>query len=77
MEVLIFETSHPASSEAALIYINFMSHYEHMLCAVKEPLGVAGAAEGLTCRRQCRAAWKEWMKRQITVQTSGNKKCET
>jgi hypothetical protein len=49
MEVLIFETSHPTSSEAVLIYVNVMSHYEHMLCTVKQPLGVAGAAEGLTC----------------------------
>jgi hypothetical protein len=70
MEDHIFETSHPTSSETVLIY------YEHMLCAVKQRLGVAGAAERLTCRRQCRAKWKVWMKRQITAQTSRNKKCE-
>ena len=35
-----------------------------MLCAVKKPLGVADAAEGLTCRKQCRATYKGWMKRQ-------------
>jgi hypothetical protein len=58
------------------MYINFTSHYEHMLCAAKQPLGVADVAEGLTCRGQCEATWKGWMKRQITVQTSGNKKCE-
>jgi hypothetical protein len=46
------------------MYINFTSRYEHMLCAAKQPLGVAYAAEGLKCRRQCRAMWKGWMKRQ-------------
>jgi hypothetical protein len=46
MGVNIFETSHPTSSEAVSIFIHFTSHYEHMLWAVKQPLGVAGAAEG-------------------------------
>jgi hypothetical protein len=63
MEVLIFETSHPTSSETVLMYINFTSCYEHMLCAAKQPLYVADAAEGLTCNRQCRATWEGWMKR--------------
>jgi hypothetical protein len=63
MEILIFETPHPTSSETVLMYVNFMSHYEQMLCTVKQPLGVADAAEGLTCRRQCRATWKGWTKR--------------
>jgi hypothetical protein len=73
MEVLIFEALHPTSSENILMYI-ITSHYEHMLCATKEPLGVADAAERLTCRSQCRATWEGQMKRQITVQSSGNKK---
>jgi hypothetical protein len=38
------------------MYINLMSHYEHVLCAAKQPLGVADTGEGLTRRRQCRAS---------------------
>ncbi|XP_023712240.1 uncharacterized protein LOC111867015 [Cryptotermes secundus] len=44
--------------------------------AEPEAFGVADAAEGLTCSKQCRATCKGWMKRQITVQTLENKKCE-
>jgi hypothetical protein len=48
-----------------------------MLCTAKQPLDIVDAAEGLTCRREFRATWKGLMKRQITLQTSGNKKCES
>jgi hypothetical protein len=47
-----------------------------MQCIAKQPLGVADAAEWLACIRHCRATWKARLKRQITVQTSGNKKYE-
>jgi hypothetical protein len=77
MQFIIFETSHLTSLETVLMYINFMSHYERMLCTAKESFGVADAAEGLTCRRQCRATWEGWMKREIILTTLGNKKCET
>jgi hypothetical protein len=76
MEVLIFETSHPTTSETVSMYI-LMSWYEDILCMAKWPLGVADAGEGLTCSRQCRAMWTGWVKRQIIVQTLKNKKCET
>jgi hypothetical protein len=46
MEILIFEASHPTSSETVLMHINFMSHYERMLCTAKQPFGVADTAEG-------------------------------
>jgi hypothetical protein len=36
------------------MYVNFTSHYECMLCTTKQSLGVADAAEGLTCRGQCK-----------------------
>ena len=47
MEVVIFEASHPASAETVLMHINFISHCENVLCAAKQLLGIADAAEGL------------------------------
>jgi hypothetical protein len=61
MEVLIFDTSRPPQfrNPVKYEYMNFMSHYEYMLCTSKQPLGVVDAAElDDKYRRQWRMTWK-------------------